>query len=505
MAQRGKIYRHFENRFRSWTEEEKLNYTLGSANIIDEAMSSRGMDFTNVAAIVWMCAQIGTNKRAGSTLSSAERKFAKDFFSTFIENCDMENTYEILQTPVDEKFYSALPVLIAEYPEAALHFFLVILSFALVDDVVEDDLAQKLETIFAIPLMVHFSQSGLESVPDVEEPVQISLTDLEARIVEFYQKNNSMQCVDDIASALPSYNKSSLVRALNSLCKKGVLKKVPMALGDLYSPVSTVDLSSLHVGSGRSASSKKKTPSKSKNTEHSGANRIAKLRKEYENQKEVYDKDCEQVEETRKIELKKALDVEKQNLQKKASDALEDAKQKYNQCRKECEERIAAAEKVLASAGFFQFSEKAEAKRECKAASGEIIAAEERYSLKKAEYRQAMQELDNKVEENRAALTKAIERKYPLPTAPEKPDELKNLEEAENCERIRNRFGSEFDYYAQRVLCVMDFEPTSVSELKNRCIDDRLRNLSWYRFSDILRVLEHDGIVKSTGSKYFLI
>ena len=254
MAQRGKIYRHFENRFRSWTEEEKLNYTLGSANIIDEAMSSRGSDFSTVAAMVWMCAQIGTNKRAGKTLSSAERKFAKDFFSKFIEDCDVDHTYEVLQTPVDEKFYSALPLLITEYPEAALHFFLVILSFALVDGVVEDDLAQKLETIFAIPLMVHFSQSGLESVPDVEESVQISLTDLEAQIVEFYQKNNSMQCVDDIAAALPSYNKSSLVRALNSLCDKGVLKKVSMALGDLYSPVSTVDLSSLHIA----ASNKKR-------------------------------------------------------------------------------------------------------------------------------------------------------------------------------------------------------------------------------------------------------
>ncbi|MCR4682332.1 MAG: hypothetical protein K5647_03255, partial [Clostridiales bacterium] len=96
-----------------------------------------------------------------------------------------------------------------------------LLSAAYIDGELDDDIAEKIDSIFGMVLTGLFFESGYESVPVPKK----KLTGLEAKVFDYMSRQKDFQIIREreFSTAIPGASASEVKSAINSLCEKGIL------------------------------------------------------------------------------------------------------------------------------------------------------------------------------------------------------------------------------------------------------------------------------------------
>ena len=211
---RNNLFANMENKFEFATEEEITETALSSLSELVGEISY--MNDQTKFGIAVLGAKLGVS---GDGMANEKEKRLVDEVFGRIWNGPMELIYEMVRTAPDDSDYDLIKKLTQLGNSVAIPFLHFILSFAYIDGVFEDDIAEKLDSLFGMNLMAAFIDSGLESVPSP----RVKLSGLEAEIVEWFRTDDQLRPLADIQAHFPGRSKAEVKTALDSLCSKGLI------------------------------------------------------------------------------------------------------------------------------------------------------------------------------------------------------------------------------------------------------------------------------------------
>lgn len=222
---RSNMFANIENKFEFATEEEIVNTALGSlGELIGELTSfDDGVKFS----IAILGAKLGV--AGAGVINSKERMLIDEVFGR-IWNGSMDEIYDLVSGTIEESDYNLVQMLTQLGNPVAMPFLHYILSFAYIDEVFEDDVAEKLDGLFGMNLMADFFASDMEEVP----APRIKLTGLEAEIVEWFQADDQLRPLREIQAHFSHKTKTEVKAALDNLCEKGILYGGENIIGNMY-------------------------------------------------------------------------------------------------------------------------------------------------------------------------------------------------------------------------------------------------------------------------------
>lgn len=159
-------------------------------------------------------------------LNEQEKMLIREIFGASV-NIPMEQFYESLEGEITDELYNAARMLTQLGNNVAMPFLHYVLSFAYIDGVFEDEVAEELDGIFGMNLMMDFFSSDLEEVPRPK----IRLTSQEAEIVSWFKSDDQLRPLADVQKRFPGKSRAELKGVLDGLCQKGILYVVGIAEG----------------------------------------------------------------------------------------------------------------------------------------------------------------------------------------------------------------------------------------------------------------------------------
>lgn len=222
---RSNMFANIENKFQGASEDEIIGTALASLNDMISELSSFDGKAKFIIAIIG--AKLGVS--GDGEINDKEKMLLNTVFEN-IWNGPMDDIYKLVDSPIEEKDYELVQQLTQLGNDVVMPFLYYILSFAYIDGVFEDNVAEKLDGLFGMNLLADFFESGLEEVP----APGIKLTGLEAEIAEWFQSDDELRKFEDIQSHFPCESAEDLKDALDSLCDKGVLYNVDSFVGSMY-------------------------------------------------------------------------------------------------------------------------------------------------------------------------------------------------------------------------------------------------------------------------------
>ena len=230
---RGNIFVNLENKFRYKSEDEIVQTTVDSINELFEECFKWSFFDENPAILVFTAANIGISSHSGY-LNAKEKKLADYIFEGVWED-SFEELYEELAKPVSNSKLE-LTEKICQQPQLyhlAMAYLNIILGFAYIDGVADDDVLGRLESIYFLPLMKSFAESGLEEVPTPKRRLQLS--SLESRILRYFQENAEGGIPkSDVIDYFEDELSRDVEKALDYLVELGVLIGGDNFINSLY-------------------------------------------------------------------------------------------------------------------------------------------------------------------------------------------------------------------------------------------------------------------------------
>ena len=211
---RSNMFANIENKFQFASKEEIIVTALDSLSDLLSSLDS----FNNQAKFSLMVVGAKLGVAGDGKINDAEKELIDDIFGRVWKG-SMADIYQVVGTPIEENDYSMVKMLTQMGNQVAIPFLHYILSFAYIDEVLEDDVAEKLDELFGMNLMVEFFNSDLEDVP----APKIKLVGLEAEIVSWFQSDDQLHPLKNIQAHFSNKSKTEVKAALDSLCEKGIL------------------------------------------------------------------------------------------------------------------------------------------------------------------------------------------------------------------------------------------------------------------------------------------
>lgn len=418
---RSNMFANIENKFEFATEKEIVDTALCSLAEFIEATPnfSKG---PKLSAII-----LGT--RLGvvgdGIINSKEKMLINEVFGKIWKG-SMEEIYDAVNSAIKEEDYDLVRLLTQLGNHVAMPFLYYVLSFAYIDGVFEDEVAEKLDGIFGINLLGEFLSSDLEEVP----APKIKLTGFEAEIVRWFQSCDTLIPLKEIQSHFSHKSKSAVKAALDSLCKKNILFGGENIINDLYGLVNKDSLDSADIivlpdKKGKSAAdevSKRKAEQKraagekkaeeGRKRQEAAEKRAAeeKKKQEIEKNKVIVQKCLDQIE-AYKTQVKVAVNEKKDRTTADVAQRIEQLKAKKQ-----------SHEATLKSLGLFRFSDKKREKEEITRIETEIeMLSQPGYLSDKL--KKIQQSGDASVKKYKADVERFLAKKYNLDYKPEMPEE----------------------------------------------------------------------------------
>lgn len=216
MYSRSNMFANLENEFEFASKYEVEQKAKESVVLLIRALKDLGVNDKVIFGTLIQAISLGT--LGDGRISDEEEELIVGAFSPFYNGTRAE-LMELFGEEIDESIYENARLIDKLGPNVALPFLRVVLGFAYIDGVFEDDVAKKLDGIFGMSLLAAFFASGAEEVPKPK----IRLTGLEAEIVQWFREDDTLHSLDDIQSHFYGCSKVEVKRALDSLCDKGVL------------------------------------------------------------------------------------------------------------------------------------------------------------------------------------------------------------------------------------------------------------------------------------------
>ena len=224
MKHRSNMFSNIESKFKNATKQEIINTALDSSIDFIEAVPA----IENTAKYQAMVVLTRLGVYGDGIISLHEEKLIDLVFGPLWIG-PKEELYEMIAIPIEEADYKLVELFMGLSKKAAIPMLQFILSFAYIDGVIEDDVAERLDSLFGMSLLDSFVQSGHEEVP-----VTTAVTSLEDDIVSWFSKDNAMHKLSDIQSQFSERSHDEIQEALDSLVDKGILIGGPNIVGNMY-------------------------------------------------------------------------------------------------------------------------------------------------------------------------------------------------------------------------------------------------------------------------------
>ncbi len=223
--ERSNMFANIENIFKFAEKEEIISTALSSLGELLNAIDH--MDDQVKFGIMLVGAQLGV--AGDGVLNSQEKELIDEVFGR-IWNGSMSEIYDMVGVDIQESDYDMVQNVIQLGNPVAMPFLYYILSFAYIDGEIEDDVAERLDGLFGMNLLIDFMQSGAEEVTSS----QICLTDLEAEIVSWFREDDTLHSLKEIQAHFSSKSKIEVQKALDNLVDRGILYGGANIAGNMY-------------------------------------------------------------------------------------------------------------------------------------------------------------------------------------------------------------------------------------------------------------------------------
>lgn len=217
----------------------------------------------------------------------------------------------------------------------------------------------------------------------------------------------------------------------------------------------------------RKEEQRQRAEAEAKAAEEAKKQREAEEKKAYKKTLSEWEQAIEKVKTARKNELSRRRKAQMEALNKKNKDEYEAAIAAAEQANAVAEEKKKQAEETRASLGVFKFTEKKEQNALIAEAEAEITEARKTKEAAQKKYTEAIADMDAVLDRYVADQSPAVEKAYPMPAEPEKPEvileeeriaEEKRIKEA--CNELLGAFRSRFGNYDTKqivnLLCEME-------------------------------------------------
>lgn len=222
---RSNIFANIENEFENATKEQIMATAVYKFGEILQAAS--GFDANSLFAIQVLGAKLGV--AGDGKINDQEKELIDDVFSRSYQG-PIEEVYELVGAEIKESDYKAVEMLTKLGNPVAMPFLYYVLSFAYIDGVIEDEVAERLDSIFGMNLLADFFMSGAEEVP----PQKAKHDGLEEKIVQWFQSDNQLRPLDDIVAHFSGHSKEEVKSTLDALVDKGILLGGAKLFGNMY-------------------------------------------------------------------------------------------------------------------------------------------------------------------------------------------------------------------------------------------------------------------------------
>ena len=211
---RSNLFANIENKFEFADKETITQMALESSYDLIMALEDAG-DNTRFAACL-VAAKLGV--AGDGTISDEEKELIEEVFGRFVKS-PISQVIALIGEEIEEKDYEVVQMFTKLGNDVAMPLLHLILSFAYIDGEIEDDVAQRLDGIFGMNLLVGFFQSDEEEVP----APKIRLRGLEAEIVAWMREEDRMIPFDEICEHFSDRSEKEVQNALDSLVNKGLM------------------------------------------------------------------------------------------------------------------------------------------------------------------------------------------------------------------------------------------------------------------------------------------
>lgn len=226
MGTRNKLFAQIESKFQSASEEELRKVALHSmANLLGALQM---LDDQTRNAVLITAIRLGV--AGDGILNDPEKRLIDAVFEGTYPG-PMEDIYANIGTEIGETDYTFVWRLAQASPDISLPLLTFILSFAYVDGVFEEDVAERLDDIYNVSVFT--DPADREEAPDPES----ELTGLDAAIAAWFRENDRLHPFDEITARFSDWPEEEVQAALERLCELEILYGGPHLFNHSYGRV----------------------------------------------------------------------------------------------------------------------------------------------------------------------------------------------------------------------------------------------------------------------------
>lgn len=224
---RSNMFANIENTFQFASKEEIIDIALTSVAELSEGCEEVGFGENTFRNLLLLGVKMGVAREGN--LNDDEKDIIDGVFGKLI-NGGLDVIYGIANEKSSENDYVLLEQIVQVGNVVAMPLLYYILALAYVDGTIEEDFAERLDSIYGTNLLIEFMNSGLEEVPTPKIP----LTELETNIVKWFEVDDTLHTLSDVQAQFVGIEASELQNALDSLVDKGVLYSCETIMGNTY-------------------------------------------------------------------------------------------------------------------------------------------------------------------------------------------------------------------------------------------------------------------------------
>ena len=226
---RSSVFRKIESKFKNATYQEITTLTLKARDELFEALENekvnrkKALDITLFAAIVGMLAD--------GKICAKEKLLFKRVFQEYWGG-DIKELIAFVEDMGFDEDYDATRGIARLGEKIAYPYLDIILGFAYIDGVIEEEVATQLDEIFGFYLLTDLYE-------ETSEYFLVNghfMTKLSQKILKWYEENKNWYTLDEVCEYFSEYPRKEVKKALTELVKDALLRYGPTFSGNLYGP-----------------------------------------------------------------------------------------------------------------------------------------------------------------------------------------------------------------------------------------------------------------------------
>ncbi len=209
----------YKSEFKGLSTEEIINKMIGIRDTLIEEIEDMQLGDQASVGLLIIAARIGVS--GDGKLTEKEKRLVDAVFGGIVNS--IESFYEEVVKPVGDETYSIFKnITLLRRHELNTMLLCFIIGFAVIDGKIETEIEDKLDNAFGLHFLGQFFNSGLESVPVVNDD-EDELDEFEEEIVNYFRKNKGILTLEKLAKKFNNIPKGDLKDMLDDMLNRGIL------------------------------------------------------------------------------------------------------------------------------------------------------------------------------------------------------------------------------------------------------------------------------------------